>query len=175
MRIDGQPLGTSFCKRFMLRRPDGGQLALTLSPLPLGFHERLRDHGIQPPTPPFRLARDADGRPIKDRDGLVVRYLDEHDADYLRQRERYHRRVAVLAVAEALKADPHVHFDNTPSDEVSDWSPVADALWKEFEQAGFTAGDLALLCEEVCRLSNLLSDHVRESQANFSSPQRVPA
>jgi len=147
---------------------------LTLRPLSLGFHRRLRERGIVSPMPPTRVARDSGGKPLRDSQGLAVLVADESDADYREQRERYHQRIAVLMVAEALQADPTIQFDTSPPESDNDWPGYADELYHEFEQAGFSAGDLIYLCEEVCRLSNLLDDHLRDSHQNFS-PSRSAA
>ena len=168
MKINGRSANGAAAQQISLPRAGSEPLLLTLRPLPLGFHRRLRERGIVSPLPPTRVARDSAGKPIRDSQGLAVLVADESDADYREQRERYHQRVAVLMVAEALQADATIEFDRRPSESETDWHHYADDLYREFEQAGFSAGDLIYLCEEVCRLSNLLDDHLRAAQQNFS-------
>lgn len=171
MQLRGQNRATPFTQTVTLPRPDGDGWSFTLQPLPLGFHRRLRTRGLLPPSPPARLVRDSSGRPLRDETGQVVTAADTTDRQYLAELELYHQRVAVLAVAEALRADPRVAFDAPPpaADVPEAWTQYADALHAELEAAGFTAGDLILLCQAVCRLSNLLSDHLRMAWGNFSS------
>lgn len=155
-----------------LARPDGSSIALTLRPLPLGFHRRLRGAGIAPPQPPVRIARDSGGQPLRDPQGQAVTLRDESDPAYLAALELYHQRVAVLAVAEALGADGTVEFESRPpaSDaEPLAWTTYADALFTELDRAGFTAGDLVHLCTSISRMSRLVDDGLREARGNFSS------
>jgi hypothetical protein len=177
MQINGQPSAAAPNQTVTLPRPDGSDWTFTLQPLPLGFHRRLRDHGVTPPTAPIRIARDSHGRPLRDDAGLAVTQADLTDSRYVADLELYHQRIAVLALAESLQADPNVRFDAPkPGDGVagSSWPAYADALYAELESAGFTAGDLIHLCHSIGRLSNLLGDHLHQARANFSSP-RIPA
>jgi hypothetical protein len=174
MKLNGQPLGTSIRQPFTLPRTDGSSLTLTLKPLSLGFHHRLRQRGIHPPTPPVKVARDSAGRPVRDASGQAVTLSDVQNHAYLAELERYHQRIAVLAVVEALRGDAGISFETPSPDEreanADEWLRYADTLFEELEQSGFSAGDLILLCQEICRISNLLDDHLAAAQANFSSP-----
>ncbi len=174
MQFRGQtPLATP-TQTVTLPRADGSDWTFTLQPLPLGFHRRLRDRGLCPPTAPQKIARDSHGRPLRDDTGLAVTLADQSDPQYLADLELYHQRVAVLAVVEAFAADPHVHFE-TPAPSNSErgdaWPGYADAIHRELEAAGFTAGDLIFLCHAISRLSNLLGDHLQQARTNFSSPR----
>ncbi len=146
-------------------------MLLRLQPLPLGFHQRLRRRRIHPPVPPVKIARDAAGKPLRDAQGSAVTLADVQQPDYLAACERYHQRVAVLSLAEALRGDETIELETVPPVEsaTQGWEDYADALFAELEQAGFAAGDLVLLCREICRLSNLIDDHLRVAQGNFSS------
>ncbi|MCA9081441.1 MAG: hypothetical protein KDA58_12835 [Planctomycetaceae bacterium] len=176
MLLHNQPLRpTQLTTPCVLRRAAGDQLTLQLRPLPLGFHRRLRERNIVPPAPPLRVARDSNGRPIKDTQGHAVTLSDPHRPEYLAQLEAYHHRVAILSLAEALSDDPEIRFETLcPNDAANttasdQWLAYADALAEELETAGFTAGDLIRLCQEICRLSNLFDDHIQTQAANFSS------
>lgn len=171
MRVHGEELSGSFTRSISLSRPDGSTLSLTLQPLPLGFHRRLRACGIVPPQPPVRVARESGGQPLRDGNGHALTLRDEHDPAHLAALELYHQRVAVLAVAESLKADRSVEFtakEPTAKAEAA-WADYADALFAELEHAGLTAGDLAHLCSFVCRMSRLIDDDLRRARGNFSS------
>ncbi len=173
MKISGQSLETQFVQPFSLPRPDGTLLLFQLSPLPLGFQNNLRKCGIAPPTAPVKVSRDSSGKPMRDASGLAVTQADYTDSNYLEEAELYHQRVAVLAVLEALRNDSQVTFEAAPPITTNSslaWGSFADAIFGELEQAGLTAGDLIAFCDEICRISNMLDQHIKESQANFSSP-----
>lgn len=174
MKIHGQSGSEACTAQVEIPRPDGDALVLTLRPLPLGFHRRLRERHVVPPTPPTRVVRDSGGKPVRDENGLAVVTADDNDSQYLSDLELYHQRVAVLAAAESLKADPHVEFETQPPASPEDWPQYADALYREFERAGWSPGDLIRLCDEICRLSNLVDDHLRETRRNFSSRAARP-
>ena len=164
---------------FPLPRPSGPPLVLLLEPLPLGFHEQLSARGIVPPVPPSRVARDSVGRPLRDEAGQVVLQVDAADAAFRQAREQYHQRVAVLMLYQAVQHDEAITFDTSPPAETSatadEWPRFADDLYAELQQAGLTAGDLILLCQEICRLSNLLDDHLRQAHQSFFSPPQAAA
>jgi len=171
MKFAGQPLQNSYVSSFTLPRSNGEPLTLQLQPLSLGFHSRLRSRGILPPVPPLKVARDSHGKPLRDGQGMAITQTDSHNSDYLMELENYHQRVAVLTVVESLQVDPNITFDAVPPGDDSHghaWKNYADAIFHELEQAGLTAGDLVLLCREICRLSNLLDQHLSTAQASFS-------
>ncbi|MEZ5943804.1 MAG: hypothetical protein R3C18_20605 [Planctomycetaceae bacterium] len=173
MKLNGKPVSpVPLSMTFVLQRHGTDSLTLQLRPLPLGFHRRLRERGIVAPAPPTRIARDPGGRPIRDPQGLAVSVAEPHDAKYLCELECYHQRVAVLSIVESLAADPNVQFDTTPPDNSTDsqsWSNYADQLAAELESAAFSAGDLIRICDAVCRLSNLVDEHLEGTHENFSS------
>lgn len=173
MKLNGQPLApVPHTMTLVLQRHLGDSLTLQLRPLPLGFHRRLRERGLVPPPPPTRVARDSQGRPLRDAHGLAVSLTDTHDAHYLCELERYHQRIAVLSIAESLRSDPELKFETTQptaSNNPLDWTRYADELAAELETAAFTAGDLIRICDAICRLSNLVDQHIAEQHANFSS------
>lgn len=169
MRIHGHTAPMQHTLTVQLPRSDGGGPLLTLSPLPLGFARRLREHGVVAPVPPSRVARDPQGRPMRQANGQAVVLQDELDAEYLAERELYHQRVAVLSLVDALRDDPHVVFDTQAADFPHDWKPYADRVYGELEAAGWSAGDLVWVCMQVAKLSNLIETHLSETHADFSS------
>jgi len=179
MKFNGQINAALTPVPFIL--PKGGQDAWTflLHPLPLGFHRRLRDRGILPPTPPVKVARDSSGKPLRDPQGMATTYFDAHHPDYLKQLDQYHLAVAVLTLKEGLRADPQVTFDSlSPENDAGPvaWMEHTMDLFHELEQAGFTAGDLLKLCQEICRLSNLIDPALNAAQRSFSAAgQNGPA
>lgn len=170
MKINGQPQSEKYLTPVALPRPDGSHLPLTLKPLPLGFHRQLKSRGLVPPKPPTRVARESDGRAVRDPQGLAVLVRDEHDVQYLAELELYHQRVAILVAAESLSGDRNVELESEPPNRSADWTGYADTLHREFEQAGWSDGDLIWLCDQVCRLSNLVDEHLKETHGNFSQP-----
>ena len=115
-----------------LPRADGSSLVLTLQPLPLGFHGRLRDNGIVPPTPPVRVARDSTGKPIRDGNGLALMRADEQDPRYRQELELYHQRVAVLVLVESLQADPDVEIETPAPAAPSSYENMVVLILPEF-------------------------------------------
>jgi len=170
MKLNGHSLSNTSSSVFELRRGHQEPLTLRLSPLSLGFHQRLRSRGIIPPNPPVKIARDSGGKPLRDGAGLAVTYADRQDAEYLTAVEVYHQRVAVLSVAESIRGDSSVRFETSEpvAQTCEAWEEYAERLFVEMELAGFTAGDLILLCREICRLSNLIDEHLTAARQNFS-------
>lgn len=166
MKIHGQKPKRDYNFPVELPRPDGNNLSLLLQPLPLGFHRQLRKRGIIAPAPPARVARDSSGKPLRDERGVAIMIEDEHDQAYLEEWEQYHQRLAVLIVAKGLEVDPAVDFEaSIPTS--NDWTEYADQLFKELEAAGFAAGDLIYLCEVICKMSNLASEHLAQATTDF--------
>lgn len=169
MRIDGQDATWRTTVTVRLPRPEGDGPLLLLSPLPLGFARALREHQVRAPQAPQRVARDPQGRPLRQANGQAVVLADEQDGDYLAEREAYQQRVAVLAVVTGLRHDPSVAFETSPADHPDDWRPYADRLYAELEAAGWSAGDLVWLTTQLAKLSNLLDSQLAEASADFSS------
>lgn len=168
MKLNGQQLSQEITHHFSLSRPSGTILEFTLTPLRLGFHQRLRQRSIILPAPPTKIARDSSGKPLKDNSGKALIVPDATNAQHQNEVELYHQRVAVLSLVESLRTDPNIEFE-TPVPTSSDWTTYADDIFTELESAGFSAGDLIHLCQEVCRISNLLDQHLTSAQANFST------
>jgi hypothetical protein len=172
MHLRDRPVLAALTQTVNLPRFGGDDLSFQLQPLPLGFHRRLRERGIAPPTPPLRIARDSQGRPMRDDAGRAVTQSDPADPRFVSEMEAHHQRVAVLAVVESLAADPNVRFDAQPPAEGAGgeaWAAYADALHQELDAFGLTAGDLILLVDAIGRLSNLVGEHLRQARANFSA------
>lgn len=169
MQWNGRPLEADYAASFTLPRRSGEGLVMRLKPLPLGFQRKLRQRGLSQPLPPVRVARDPSGRPLRDGQGQVVSVPDAADARYQEELERYHQRVAALSFHQSVAEDASLCFETLPpAGDAADWGAFADRLLDEMEQAGFTAGDLTLICREICRISNLLDEHLTTAQANFS-------
>ena len=168
MQLPG--LTPSPARVIQLPRSSGEPISLSMQPLSLGFHRRLRGRGVVPPQSPRKVARDSAGKPLRDESGLAVMTSDDRDADYLNQLDLYHLRVAVLAIVESLRSDTHVSFQTQPpaTNTPEAWTRYADTLFDEMEAAGLTAGDLALLSNWTCRLSNLIEGDMQRASANFS-------
>lgn len=157
---------------FCLPRPHSEPVVLDLRPLPLGFQQLLKRHGIIAPAPPMRLARDSSGKPVKDSHGQPIRLIDEANETYQNECELYHQRIAVLAVAFALRHDPTSPlagcWPGSQQPPAGEWTAWADQLFETLVSAGWLAGDLLATCTEITRLSNLISDRLVAAQASFS-------
>ncbi|HUG18388.1 MAG TPA: hypothetical protein VMM56_05385 [Planctomycetaceae bacterium] len=173
MKIQGVTLGNEYARPFALPRPDGSEWRLRLAPLPLGFHRRLSERGIVSPAPPSQAARDSRGQLLKDAQGMAVLMFNPHEPGYLAQRERHQQHLAVLTIYEALRHDPDVEFSATPPAEGS-WGEFAEQLCRELEEAGWTLGDVGVVCDEIFRLSNLLDGDLQRAEQGFSSSAPKP-
>lgn len=163
-------LTPSSARVIQLPRSGGQPITLAMQPLPLGFHRRLRGRGVVPPRPPRKVARDSSGKTLRDESNLAILTQDDSDPDFLNQLDLYHQRVAVLAIVESLKSDSQVTFTSQPpaTNSTDAWCHYADLLFDEMETAGLTAGDLALLSNWTCRLSNLIDTDLQGATRNFS-------
>lgn len=171
MNIHGQPLSNPSTSIFQLRRGHLEPLVLQLRPLSLGFHQRLKERGFHLPLPPLKIARDSTGKPLRDAQGQLLTQPERQDPEYLAALDDYHQSVAVLSVVESLRGSSEVTFE-TPvprTNDAAEWREYARLVFTEMEAAGFVAGDLILLCREICRLSNLIEDHLAAARQNFSS------
>lgn len=167
MRLGGRELREEYRRTVLLPRPDGSTWALTIRPLRLGFSQWLRERGIVPPTAPVKPMRDSQGRLMRDAEGLVLMQRDEADAAHALALDGYHQRLATLLVWEALRDDATLEFASQPPEAGGDWRDFADALTSELAEAGFTAGDILWLCEEIAALSNLAGSHAEGGQGRF--------
>lgn len=167
MRLHNNPLHLPHQHPYELPLGNNESLFLTLQPLPLGFHNTLHEHNITPPQPPTRIARDSNHKPIRDHNGQALTLRDESDPDYQSQKARYHQRLAVLMLAEALQADPNLHFE-TPRPATTDWTQYADQLYHELQQAGWSDGHLLQACNAIARISQLIDEDLQQAGRNFS-------
>lgn len=152
-----------------LPRPGGGA-SVTLRPLPIGFHRRLKERGLVPPSAPRRAARDSAGRVLRDDAGLAVLTEDDATPAHLAAVDRYQERLAALMIAESL-GDETALETPAPESDVGDWPAYADAVLAELSEAGVTPGELAALCRGVCEASRLVGPAVAaEGESLFPCP-----
>ena len=167
MKFRGKRLSSNFRRSVSLPRPDGSQWEMEIKPLRLSFHRSLRERGIEPPSPPRKVCRDAQGRALRDAEGLAVLQRDEADRDYQLALERYHQRVATLIVWECLNGDMRYEFESPVPNSKEGWPEFADQLHVELENSGWSSGDVIWFCEQVAELSHLAGDHSQESYQRF--------
>ena len=168
MKHHGLPLTNQYTKTVALPRPEGLEFTVTIQPLPLGFHTQLAKHHIIPPSPPTRIARDNQGKPIRDEQGLAILVPDQQTPEFLTESEQYHQRVATLIIYQALKADSALEFE-TPPPTTEDHRIFADHLFAELQAAGWTSGDMIFLCQQIAELSNLSDKQLQQSHDHFFS------
>lgn len=173
MKLRGEELRGEYRRTVELSRPDGGVWRFAIQPLSLGFSRELRRHGIIPPARPTRVVRDATGKPLRDGQGLAVLAGDDDKGEYQAELERYHQRMAVLMIAEGVRGDPEVEFSSVRPTKEGSWEGYADALIEELETAGFSAGDVGVLCQEIARMSQLLPEHVKGKRDSFPELSEV--
>jgi hypothetical protein len=167
MKLHGKVLRGRGVKVLLWRRGDGGEHEVTVTALPLGFGVWLRQKGIVQPEVPVRVARDAQGKPMRDASGQAVVREDRSDASYVASVEQYQQRLAMLVLWQGLKDDPQVSWETVEPAVDGDWVAFADQLFEELEQAGVTMGEVVWLCEEITNFTNQVTLRVEETRADF--------
>lgn len=167
MKVPGGAPRDGYRQEIQLSRPNGDVWRLTIRPLGLGFSRDLRRHGIFAPECPTRIARDSQGRPMRDAQGMAVMIAAKEDRDFQLAMEVYHQRVAALMIAEGLEGDPQFQFETVRPDKQECWGNYADELLRELEESGWSLGDVAHVCQEVAKLSRLLPEHLQEGEGAF--------
>lgn len=168
MKVAGKTLAIKNRRGVLIVRDDGRnrvELPLAITPLPMGFWQKMRVLGLMaPPSPPRREMRDAKGMLIRNPDtGLVEMVPDLDDQKYQWRRETHYRRLEALEFVEMLRDDASVEWATEPpkSKDRADWEAYADAIWKEMEEAGFTEGEV----HEIIKLGVKLESGVRGEDA----------
>ncbi len=151
------------------RQGEGEGVPIALRPLRLGFQRRWAEWGLVAPEAPRRVARDSQGRIVRDERGEAVLVPDEARPEWRAAYERHQLRVAALVVAEGW-ADEDATFDSSPRDGESG-GEYADRLLDELDASGWSAGEVVWLCEQVLALSRLVGDGVREAGERSSPPR----
>ena len=159
-------VGVGFERAVVWRRGDGAEVGLVIRPLRLGFRERWAGWGIVPPEVPRRVLRDGQGRLVRDEQGLAVLVADGQGPGYRAACERYQARVAGLLIAEGLAGGGVTIQAQVPAvgEEATGY---ADAVLGELEAAGFSAGDVLWLCDEILRLSRLGGEHLAREEGRL--------
>jgi hypothetical protein len=176
MKYDGVTLKQNWSREVILPRPDGTAWTFRLIPLSLGFPQLLRERGIITPAAPLKLSRHDGGRLQRDAQGKVCAERDEQHAGYLLEMERYHHRVALMAIWEALREDTHWEFEAPAPAGLEGWIDFLNQLSNELDSAGFSLGDIIWLCDQINQLSRLSGTHLQEAQQRFFSTElTIPA
>ncbi len=170
MKIHGERVGGRARTVVLWKLPAGGEVELSVSALPLGFACQLRRRGVVMPVVPVRVARDKEGRPLKDGAGLAVPMEDRGDCGYMEAVERYHQRVAMLVLYEGLRGNAHWQWECVEPGEGGDWCRFADALFEELETAGVTLGEVVWLCETITALGLQGQEQVPGARDRFFLP-----
>jgi len=124
------------------------------------------------PVAPQKILKKEDSEEILlNFDRKPIRYNDESDPDFKAQSHlRILRKNAWMAYA-ALEFEESLEFDNTTPEKmtVQSVSKWLDDLNEEFELAGFSTGDIALIIETSMKLCNLWEKDVEEARDSFLS------
>lgn len=167
MKLQGKVLRGKSTKVLLWRRGDGGEHEVIVTALPLGFGVWLRQKGIVQPEIPVRVARDAQGKPMRDASGQAVVREDRSDALYVASVEQYQQRLAMLVMWQGLKEDPQVTWETVEPAVEGDWVAFADQLFEELERSGVTMGEVVWLCEEITNVTHQATARVEETRATF--------
>lgn len=175
MKLHGEPIRGRVTKTIVWTRGDGSAYEIVVSPLPLGFGVWLREKGLVQPEVPVRVARDAQGKPLRDAQGQAVVREDRADAAHLASVERYQQRLAMLVLWRGLQGESRFVFETpTPGDE-GDWLAFADRLFNELDAAGVTMAEVVWLCEAITSQAGPTSQRVLEQRADFFPAASSPS
>lgn len=142
-----------------------GALPLSITPLPLDFHERL-EKKIPSPSPPKKgYMRDKRGRFIKDSiTGRPIMEFSEEDVEYKAKLALCQKRQSIAMVMEGLKEEENIEFGTKEAD-CKDYSEYIDKIGQELKEAGLAIGQLIQLQEAVNRASGIKKEEVDEAKS----------
>ena len=156
MKYKGKPLVTKNTVGITISRPEGN-LEFIVSPLSMGWHQRMFNRGIFVyPQPPKVFLKDENGVLIRHPDTKLVQTEEnENDPKHVSACAAVTRRGRCLQLVEHLRDDPNVEWDAKPpqSDKAEDWNTYADAILQEVEQIGFTDREILALLDAGERLA----------------------
>lgn len=150
-------------------RYDTEPLSLIVSAVPLTWNQRVMEM-LPAPTPPEKLMTKPNSSQLMyDDDKKPIRYTDFNDANYTLADYVHSQRMNCWMVYEALRFDETIEFENNRPTQLSPGNVTAwlDKLQTEFNDAGFTSGDLSLIIGSVHKLSNLTMEEVTKARDSF--------
>ena len=139
---------------------------LTIMALPLGFEGSATD--VYPaPSTPQKYAEGPGGKVLRDpatKKPILVD--DKDDPAYKKTSELAQRRQMMFILWEALKKS-ELEWDFVKNHSDPENPEFVDAMFQELKTAGFTMGDLAILMEEILKVSNLKDQEVSAAREGF--------
>lgn len=164
MKIGGKQLLVKNRRGVSIIRDDGKdhvELTVTVTPLSIGFWQKLRTLGmLNGPTPPEKVLRDEKGQLVKNANtGLAQTVPDFDDQKFQYRREVHFRRLKSLEFVEMLREDESVEWEAVRPETKTraDWEAYADAVWKEIDGAGFTEKEIEGILGVGVKLESTLS------------------
>lgn len=121
---------------------------LTITSLPLGWHDTVTSQRLVPPVPPETFVKDESGRIVKSANKMIQTKPDYNDPGYRAKANLWQLRYNALAVCDLLRDDEQVTWDANPPDKNAtreQWEAFADELVKELDKNGFTDTDLEMI------------------------------
>lgn len=125
-------------------KQEGGDLTLKISPLPLGWFDRImRTGAVTPGDPPIKVVEEK-GKIKRDENGNAVFRLDEMDQGYLVRRAECGARMMALKVYFHLKDNNGLELakPEPQGDDEKEWTEFANYLIEAFREFGFTDTEL---------------------------------
>lgn len=119
---------------------------LTITSLPLGWHDTVISQRLVPPVPPETFVKDESGRIVKSASKAIQTKPDYTNPEYRAKANLWQLRYNALAVCDLLRDDTQVTWDAAPPDvktgTAQEWEVFADQLVSELNGNGFTDTDL---------------------------------
>jgi hypothetical protein len=167
MKAGGKSSLVRNSKPLTFNLPDGTEMVLTLTALPLGWREKIaRIKTFALPDVPREVVKTAAGKVQRGDDGLAVMAENENDPEYLAKLAQIGLRLKAVRVREILRYDPTVEFEavQPDGDDADKWAAYSDALVKEFTEFGLTDVELTVIEQLGDKLSVRIDmDEARKS------------
>lgn len=138
-----------------IKASNGEEVILTVTPLPVGYHER--DRALFPePIPPSHFVTGHGGKVLRDQAGKPVTEENERDSAYQAAMLRLFRAKAARLIYVGLRDDPNVEWEAGPADDQLTQQDATDAyvaVADELESAGFGPAQLLGLSRLINEVS----------------------
>jgi len=153
-----------------IKASNGEEVILTVTPLPVGYHER--DRALFPePIPPSQFVVGHGGKVMRDPSGKAITEENDRDPGYQAAMLRLFRAKAARLIYVALRDDATVAWDAAPEDDQLTAQTATEAyaaIADELESAGFGPAQLLALSRLINEVSgNTGSEAVEAAIGTF--------
>ncbi len=159
MKIGGKALVSRTKAEIQVNRA-GEKYTMTITSLPVGWHDMVVAKRLIQPQPPEMFVTDSNGSIVRLANKTIQTKPNFNDPAYREKADVWQRRYNSLAVCDLLREDETVTWESVPPDEKSgtaaEWEAFADGLFTELNVAGFTDSDI----EQILTLGREISTSV---------------